>query len=138
MLHSGGCEQVAVPTMAKLLEKINGKIWTDGLGTTALHACRAASYRSVALPVRLKRRYDLLTKLPERIRFVRAELAVSPEGYFHNLKKRTLAYLHQNHHPNVNPGAYSYKPSGSPLLYASAYAALTLHLYGQIEHISRC
>lgn len=122
--------------MAKLLEKINRKIRKEGLGKAALHACTVASYQPLALPLRLKQRYELLTKLPQRISSVRVELALSPERYFRNMKKRTLAYLEQNHHLTVNAGAYSYKPSGPPLLYASAYAALTLHLYGEIEHIT--
>lgn len=52
-----------------------------------------------------------------------------------NLRERTLAYIRANFKKEVSAGAYSYLLNGPPLLYASCYAALTLHLYGEMAHL---
>ncbi|MBA4375977.1 MAG: hypothetical protein C0401_07375 [Anaerolinea sp.] len=53
-----------------------------------------------------------------------------------NLRQKTLAYVESNHKSEISMGAYSYKPGGPPLLYASCYAALVRHLYGDLDSLS--
>lgn len=53
-----------------------------------------------------------------------------------DLRQKTLAYVESNHKSEINIGAYSYLPGGSPLLYASCYAALVRDLYGDLDQLS--
>lgn len=49
---------------------------------------------------------------------------------------RTLTFIAANQQPGQGPGAYSYKPGGPALCYASCYAALTLHLCGELARLA--
>lgn len=121
--------------MTNLIERINKKIKKDGLGVAALQALRVGTQYATTMPARMKRQYKIENELPERIKIIKEVLSYQPELFFEDLRKRTLSYIGKNNHHKVNPGAYSYKLGGPPLLYASAYAALTLHIYNEIENI---
>jgi hypothetical protein len=51
-------------------------------------------------------------------------------------RKKTLDYVELNHKPEINIGAYSYKPGAVPLLYASCYAALTRSLDNDLDKLT--
>lgn len=48
-----------------------------------------------------------------------------------------MGYIASKNLPEVDVGAYSYKLHGSPILYASCYAALAKHLYGDLDLITK-
>ena len=52
------------------------------------------------------------------------------------LRNATLHYISSNNKLDNSFGAYSFKPGGPPLIYASCYAALTRHLYGDLNFLS--
>jgi len=122
--------------VSKYLSKIAHKIESDGLGETAVNVCRAGAQRATALSIRLKRHYDIQYKLPERIKKIKEAIANDKDHYFRQVRKSTLAYIASNHRPEVSIGAYAYKTVGEPILYASCYAALTMHLYGALDNLS--
>lgn len=109
---------------------------SDGFGNTAVHVCRAGAQRTVALPVLFKRRYDIKHRLPERIEKIKASLTLGKGLFYQDVQKSTLNYIKSNHRPDINIGAYSYTEGGVPILYASCYAALTMHLYGTLDQLS--
>ena len=104
-----------------------------GLKESASHVCRALTQRTASLPVLLKRNYDLRTKLPARIQETKNELSQQPDKFLPDIRHRTLSYIESNRKPGICFGAYSYKSGGPPLLYASCYAALTKHLYNDLD-----
>ena len=104
-----------------------------GLKESASHVCRALTQRTASLPVLLKRTYDLRTRLPARIQEIKNELSQQPDKFLPDIRHRTLSYIESNRKPGICFGAYSYKSGGPPLLYASCYAALTKHLYNDLD-----
>lgn len=52
------------------------------------------------------------------------------------LRRSTLDYVSNNHCEGEGSGSYSFKVGGPSLLYASCYAALTRHLFGDLEQLS--
>lgn len=85
--------------------------------------------------LRQPRRLRLHWSLHRLLRKVNRELARG-ELSFDNLRNRTLQYVDANRRSDLGPGAYSFQIAGQPLLYASAYAALTRHLYGDLQTLS--
>jgi len=108
-----------------------------GLKESATHVCRSLTQRTASLQVLLKRNYYLRTKLPARIQKVKSELSLHPNNFLPNIRHRTLSYIESNQKPEISFGAYSYKPGGPPILYASCYAALTRKLYNDLAGISK-
>ena len=108
-----------------------------GLKAGAIHVCRTLAQRTASLPVLLKRNYDLRTKLPVRIQEMKNELSLQPDAFLQGIRHRTLSYIESNRKPEISFGAYSYKPGGPPILYASCYAALTKHLYNDLDAMPR-
>jgi hypothetical protein len=92
--------------------------------------------RPLAVPKQLHRQYYLRATLPKLIEQARQKwLEVSIES-FQGLRQSTLSYVASNHRTEFGIGAYSYLEDGPPLLYASCYAALTRHLYGDLNQLS--
>lgn len=118
------------------ISRLSDAIERRGLKGTAYHICRVGTHRAMALPIRLKRQYDVKTKLPSRLEKVKAELLERRGQLLQEICTNTLTYIESNHIPAINEGAYSYKPGGSPILYASCYAVLARHLYNDITGIS--
>lgn len=118
------------------ISKIRERMRRDGVIHTTGHICRSGTQRASTLPLRLKKRYDLQTKLPARLEAVKSAYIENPQEYLTDIRKRTLSYVVSNHKSDVSIGAYSYKPGGVPILYASCYAALTRHLYNDLAGIS--
>jgi hypothetical protein len=59
--------------------------------------------------------------------------AVAGDVEMARLRTRTLEFVNSCHRPMDGIGAYAFKPGGPSLLYASCYAALILHLYGELQ-----
>lgn len=55
---------------------------------------------------------------------------------FSRIRDATLGYISSCKTGKEGRGRYAYKAGGPPLVYASCYAALTLHLYGELESLS--
>jgi len=108
-----------------------------GLRAGASHVCRTLTQRTASLPVLLKRNYDLRTKLPARIQKLRNQLSLQPDTFLQGIRLRTLSYIESNRKLEISFGAYSYKPGGPPILYASCYAALTRHLYNDLDALPK-
>jgi hypothetical protein len=122
--------------MSNYINKLCNAIKGKGLKGTVNYACRAGAQRAKSLPIRLKSKYDLKFKLPSRIKEVKIALLQRPDRFFQEIRCSSLEYIESNRKPEVNVGAYSYKPGGPAILYASCYAALTRHLYNDFENIS--
>ena len=85
---------------------------------------------------RIQKLYETEVDLRLRLRASTMQWRMSGKKDFIDLRGRTLAYVSANAKKDVSVGAYSYLLNGPSLLYASCYAALTLHLYGEISHLS--
>jgi hypothetical protein len=92
---------------------------------------------------RARLKVDQLLWLPQEYIQVRLQLPAHVKRFCEQIDEvngldkvidNSLQYIESNKLSAI--GRYSYKPSGPPLLYASAYAALTLHLTGHIKEIS--
>lgn len=109
----------------------------NGLKAGASHVCRTLAQRTASLPFLLKKHYDLRTKLPVGVQKIRNELSLQPDTFFPGIRHRTLSYIESNRKPEISFGAYSYQFGGPPILYASCYAALTRHLYNDLDAIPK-
>jgi len=74
--------------------------------------------------------------LPRMVEECRQRMAGGVGDGLEDLRRRTLDYIETNHRPEFGVGAYSYVPGGPPILYASCYAALTRHLYGDLGSLT--
>lgn len=83
-----------------------------------------------------KSRNDVKHRLPGRIEKIKEVLLHDMGRFYQEVQNTTLNYVKSNHLRDINIGAYSYKTGGRPVLYASCYAALTMHLYGVLDHLS--
>ncbi|MEM3627273.1 MAG: hypothetical protein QXZ25_04535 [Candidatus Bathyarchaeia archaeon] len=119
-----------------LLLKLKNKIKQKGLKTTVQNICSSLSYRTVSYPRRLKTTYKVLSSLPKLIQQIAERFNADPISYLNEVRDKTLAYIESNHLPEISIGAYSYKNGGTPVLYASCYAALTMHLYGRLQSLT--
>jgi hypothetical protein len=59
----------------------------------------------------------------------------APAGRYQDVVARTLAFVGSMRAPGQPVGRYAYQAGGPPLLYASCYAALTLHLCGKLQQM---
>ena len=80
--------------------------------------------------------YTRLT-LPKQMNAIKQRWSLDDVGEMDRLKANTLGFLARCHHPEEGIGAYGFKPGGPSILYASCYAALTLHLYGELQQYTR-
>jgi hypothetical protein len=55
---------------------------------------------------------------------------------FNEIKRKTLEYVASNQIAELGIGYYSYRVGGPSLVYASAYAALVRHLYGDLKTLT--
>ncbi len=84
---------------------------------------------------RIRRVYYTRITLPGLVEKRREEWFGNSGQLLPDLRLQTLSYLYSNRLADVNVGAYSFVVGGPPLLYASCYAALTMHLYGALDFI---
>lgn len=94
---------------------------------------KSAKYRVRTAPRQASRQWNVEIRLPRE--FERRCRNGGLETDTREVLSRTLAYVARNHQSLRGIGAYSYKPGGPPLCYASCYAALTLHLCGQLQRL---
>lgn len=96
------------------------------LAKRLLNRCSILLHRQILLPTK-----------------VRKTLSVSQEFWakasvqdFAALRQKSLDFIATNRHPHAGPGRYAHQAGGPPLLYASAYAALTRHLCCELDTVS--
>lgn len=99
------------------------------------HTCRVGIKKGLLLPRRLNRQLYLHFTLPKQVERSQIKWSDAENNDFQKIRATKLAYINSNKRPKDGVGAYSYKPNGPALLYASCYAALTRHLYGDLETI---
>ncbi len=117
------------------MEKEN-RILQKNLQDTLNHACRVGVVKVLSFPAKLKRKLYLRFVLPKKAEKIRIQWSTASNNNFKKIRHATLEYIRSNQKPEVCIGAYSYKPKGPALLYASCYAALTRHLYSDLDNLS--
>ncbi len=119
-------------TMMHQLRKAKHLLLTEGWRSTASRLVDYSRNKIVTAPRRARVRCAIKIFLPEMRQRVATAYREEPEEYLAALQQRTLSYVSANHLPVVNAGAYSFRIGGTPLLYASCYAALTRDLYNHL------
>jgi len=89
-----------------------------------------------AIPSRVKRQYYLNIVLPKMFQENKAAWESLSHPDFIELRRSTLQFIISNQKVDTCLGSYSFKPGGPELLYASCFAALTRHLYGDLISLS--
>jgi hypothetical protein len=98
--------------------------------------CRVSAIKILSLLVRFKRLLYLCLVLPKQVEKICIQWSAAEKNDFEKIREETLNYIKLNKRAEDFIGAYSYKPKGPSLLYASCYAVLTFHLYGVLDDIS--
>jgi len=119
-----------------MIKMLSNRITEKGLQSTLNYACRVGARKALSLPMRLKRQYYLHVVLPKQAEKIRIYWSAASHSDFQKIRNSGLNYIRSNQKPEVCVGACSYKPKGPALLYASCYAALTRHLYGNLDIVS--
>jgi len=119
-----------------MIKMLSNRISEKGLQDTLNHACRVGAQKTLSLAMRLKRQVYLRHTLPKHVEKGRTQWLTASHNDFQKIHNATLEYIRSNQKPEVCIGAYSYKPKGPALLYASCYAALTRHLYDDLDNLS--
>lgn len=109
---------------------------TDAIPKIFARACKAGSTIITIVPRRLDKLYAQKVLLPRHVDECRRQWPRLSSELFQHVRRQTLDYIATNAQPEHGPGAYSYKPSGATLLYASCYAALTRDLYDDLHNLS--
>jgi hypothetical protein len=122
--------------MKNILKKISLRFQSEGFHKTALYACGIGSALMLSIVIRLKKKFDLKLRLPCLLEQNRRIWLNAPSYKYLHLRQRTLDYIATNEKPEINVGAYSYKPGGPPLLYSSSFAVLTRHLYNDLDTLT--
>ena len=122
--------------MRDMIKMLSNRITEKGLQDTLNHACKVSVVKALSLPARLKRQIYLRHTLPKHVEKGRLQWLTATNNDFQKIRNATLEYVRSNQKPEVCIGAYSYKPKGPALLYASCYAALTRHLYDDLDNLS--
>jgi len=122
--------------MREKIKMLSNRITEKGLQDTLNHACRVGAIKALSLPMRLKRQVYLRHILPKHVEKSWNKWLTASHNDFQKIRNATLNYIRSNQKPEVCIGAYSYKPKGRALLYASCYAALTRHLHGDLDSLS--
>ena len=86
-------------------------------------------------PGRIRRHLRVSGNLPREVETVRHDLGTGRLD-FDVVRRETLRYVAANRLREHGVGRYSYLLGGQPILYASAYAALTRHLYGDLDELA--
>lgn len=86
-------------------------------------------------PDRCIQEFQVRLLLPRRVDIIRKELRDGKID-FKDIRATTLAYVSTNHLASQGTGCFSYRIGGPPLVYASAYAVMLRHLYGEIQSLS--
>ena len=79
------------------------------------------------------RRWHLISRVRHTALEARKKWDQAGEQDYLQLRARTLAFVNARMLPEHGPGAYAYQEGGPPLVYAACYAALTRHLYGELQ-----
>lgn len=87
-------------------------------------------------PGRVRRKFYMDHTLPRLVKRHQQIWRGPSADFFWDLRRLTLSYVARNRVPEQAIGTYTYKTGGTPLLYASCYAALTRHLLGDLEQLS--
>jgi len=109
---------------------------SDMISNATMHFTMTRALRWAARqPLRWRQHARISLQLPRLIKNVRRELQ---RGTINSeiVQRGTLSYVQSNRRPDLGSGVYTYRIGGAPLVYASAYAALTRHLFGDLESLS--
>lgn len=119
-----------------MIKMLSNRISEKGLQDTLNHACRVGAVKALSLPMRLRCQVYLRYILAKHVEKSRTQWQAASSNDFQEMRNTTLNYIKANQKPEVCIGAYSYKPKGAALLYASCYAAQTRCLYADLDNLS--
>ncbi len=85
--------------------------------------------------VRLDRKVLVPFRTQSTARRARQHWANAPAEQYRQVQEKTLAFVQLLRSPSNAWGPFSYHLGGPPLLYASCYAALTMHLCGSLQRL---
>lgn len=101
-----------------------------------LKISKKISSRAISIHKKASHIYYLNVTLPKLVKVALERWWSASQADYFSLRNKTLKYITSNRVSDNRVGAYSYCLGGSPLLYASCYAALTRHLYGDLDSLS--
>ena len=119
-----------------MLTTLSKPVTEKGLQDALNHACRTFAIKTLSLPALLKHQLYLRLVLPKQLDKSRNKWSTASHYDFKQIRNATLQYIKSNQKSEVCIGAFSYKPKGPALLYASCFAALSLHLCDDLKTIS--